>query len=68
MEQAAHRSCGCSMSACIQGWVGWAFGQPDLVGDVLPMTGRLEPDDLEYPFQPKQFYDYMKIMSSKDNF
>lgn len=34
----------------------------------LPMTGRLEPDDLECPFQTKQFYDCMTIMTFKDNF
>lgn len=35
MEQVACRSCGCPISEYIQGWAGWAFGQPDLVGDVL---------------------------------
>jgi len=26
----------------------------------LPTAGRLQLDDLEGPFQPKQFYDFMK--------
>jgi len=28
----------------------------------LLMAGGLEPDDLQGPFQPKQFYDSMNVM------
>lgn len=40
MEHAAQRNCGCSISGCIQGQVGWCLGDTDLVGGD-PVYGRV---------------------------
>ena len=64
-EQAAQRSCGCSVPGSVQGQVGQDFEQPGLVEGVPAHGGGLELGDLQCPFQPKSFYDYMKYSLGK---
>lgn len=61
---AAWRSCGCSIPGGTQGWFGWGFGQPELLGG---HHGRgLELDDFKGPLQHKPFHGSM-IGSMKHN-
>jgi len=39
MEQAARRSCGCTLPGSVQGQFGWGFEQPGLV-EYVPGHGR----------------------------
>lgn len=49
-----------------QGWVGWVPEQPHLVSGSFAHGKGLELDDLQGPFEPKQFQDSM-LYSSKQS-
>jgi len=42
---------------------GWVFEQPGLEGGVPAYSRELELDHHKDPFQPKPFYDSMKILN-----
>jgi len=41
LNQAAQRMCGCPIPSCVQGQVGWGFGQPAIVKGVLACGKRV---------------------------
>jgi len=58
--QVVQRSCGCPIIGSVQSQVGQCFEQPDLVKGGPAHGKGFELNDLDGPFQPKQFYDSVK--------
>jgi len=59
----AQRGSGGPIPGNIQGQVEQSSEQPDLVKDIPAHCRGVGLDDSEGPFQPKAFYDFVKVCS-----
>jgi len=64
LEQVAQGGCGCPLPGGIQGQAGCGSGQPGLVVGNPAHSRGLKLDDHYGPFQPRLFYDSMKLLGN----